>query len=93
MGVAKNKDCDHVWLELSWEGGKEYQEGKIDWDFLKDSECQCDDVTFNLVGKGEPPDVCAQESDMIKTVLRRLIWQFSLIRLMLQEARTWGKNS
>lgn len=27
--------------------------------FVKDLECQCEDFTFNLVGKGEPPDVCA----------------------------------
>lgn len=46
------------WLKMDWETGKEYQ-GKIDWDFVKDFECQCEDFTFNLVGQGEPPDVCA----------------------------------
>ena len=50
---------------------KNTRERKIDWDFVKDFECQCEDFTFNLVGQGEPPDVCAEESDMIKTVLGR----------------------
>lgn len=30
---------------------------------------------------------------MIKTVLGRLIWPLSLVRLMLQEDGAWKKNS
>lgn len=44
--------------ELGLETGKPEQEGKIYWDFVKDFECLCKDFTFNLGGKGEPPDVC-----------------------------------
>lgn len=71
---------------------KNTRERKTDWDFVKDFECQCEDFTFNLVGQGEPPDVCSEESDMIKTVLGRLIWQLSLVRLTLQEAGAWKKK-
>ena len=45
-------------LDWRWPGWNT-RERKTDWDFVKDFECQCEDFTFNLVGQGEPPDVCA----------------------------------
>ena len=45
-------------LDWRWPGWNT-SERKTDWDFVKEFECQCEDFTFNLVGQGEPPDVCA----------------------------------